>query len=164
MGRWKVFFIAWLGMLIVLGAPAKHPLSAPPPSQQTLEIEGAGSLAIELVGMEKRPLRVDELPRPTLKGYRWDYTLRFKDTGGVGVTIAHLRITVRSDSKLVSSVERSFPFRIDPWGERHVLFSAALSMSPADMPERLTGVHELILEGEDDKGGRVEITIRVPLE
>lgn len=159
--RWGLLFGVCLSFLTGLSA-CTIPSPLPPPPA-TLGVEGAGPLAISVVKMEKRPLRTVELSPYGTKGFRWDYTIRFRDTGGIGVTISRLRMAVKSDGKPISSVEQPFQLRIDPGKEAQAFFHATLSTLTGEA-ESLIGVHEVVLEGKNDKGGEVKITLRVPLQ
>lgn len=159
--RWGFLAVVCLGLLATLQA-CTIPSPLPPPPA-TLSVEGAGPLAINVVKMEKRPLKAVELSPYGAKGFRWDYTVRFRDTGGIGVTISRLRMAVKSDAKPISSVEQPFQLRIDPREEAQAFFHATLSTLTGEA-ESLIGVHEVVLEGKSDKGGEVKITLLVPLQ
>ena len=159
--RWGLLFGVCLSFLAELSACTIPSLLPPPPA--TFGIEGAGPLAIDVVDMEKRLLRAEELSPYGAKGFRWDYTVRFRDTGGIGVTISSLRMVVKSNERPISSIGQPFQLRIDPGKEAQAFFHATLSALTGE-PESLIGVHEVVLEGKDDKGGEVKITLRVPLQ
>lgn len=156
---WRVFFSLFLVQMLLLGVA-----SMPASGQASPEVHGTSSLSIEVVKMRKRPLRAGELPSGTVRGVRWDYTLRFKDEVGIGVEIVRLTMKVMADSKLLTSAERWFPLRVDAGGRADAHFSASISTSLPDQPGELTGVHELLLEGRNGRDEEVTITIRVPLE
>lgn len=163
-GPWKKWGFLFLLSLGLLAGPSACTIPSPPPlPPATFEMEGAGPLAIDVVKMGKRPLKAVELSPYGAKGFRWDYTVRFRDTGGIGVTISRLRMVVKSDGKPVSSVEQPFQLRIDPGKEVQAFFHATLS-TLTEEAESLTGVHEVILEGKNDRGSEVRITFRVPLQ
>lgn len=159
MGWWRAFSSVFVLQGFLFGVWAMSALGQTP-----LEVQGTASVAIEIVAMNKRPLKAGELPSGTVRGVRWEYTLRFKDQAGIGVEIDRLVMKVTADSKPLTSAERWFPLRVDAGGAAEAYFSASIATSVPDQPGELSGVHELLLEGRNGRDEAVAITIRVPLK
>lgn len=161
---WSSVAVWFSAFLVVWGCARRPPseLVLPPPPRTSFQVEGAGPLTVELVQIEKRPLTAQELIPGTARGMRWEYTLRFKGTSR-GVTISRLTMNLIGHLGEVRSEERPFSFHMDPGDEADVTFEAVLSTSMKDRPEPLMGVHQLLLEGKDDRGEALRISIRVPL-
>jgi hypothetical protein len=129
-----------------------------------IEIEFSGNLQVVVVGATKRSLAAAELPPSLRAGSRWEYTVRFADTVGVGVRFQELRSTVRSLAGAATTRTIPLGSRVEPNGMTRILVSAELSTSDPGEPENLAGVQELLFIGRDDLGGPVRILVRVPLE
>jgi len=130
-----------------------------------VQVEKPDHLEVLIVDRAKRPLEPAELPQLTrMVGTRWDYTVRFMDTGGVTVQFREIQATIRSLSGVTTSRVIPLGSRLDPGGIVPVAVQAVLSTSdPAD-PGNLTGVEELVFLGQDDRGRPVRVTVLVPLE
>ncbi|MBI3988864.1 MAG: hypothetical protein HY347_04525 [candidate division NC10 bacterium] len=167
MDRCIALFLPVVSLLLVIGAFACQPRRVyeplPLPPRTSFQVEGAGALVIELVKIEKRPLAAQELIPGTAQGVRWEYTLRFKGASK-GVTISRLKMTIIGHLGEIKSEERPFSFHLDPGDEADLTFTPVLSTSLKDRPEPLAGVHQLLLEGKEDQGNDLRISIRVPLE
>ncbi len=157
---WKIFADLFFFVPVFLLSLSSIPASG----QVSPEVQGASSLSVEIVEMSKRDRGAGELPSSTVRGVRWDYTLRFRDQAGIGVEFLRLTMTVMSGSRPLTSEERWFPLRVDAGGRADAHFSASLSTSLTDQPGALMGVQELVLEGRNGRDEEVTITIRVPLE
>jgi hypothetical protein len=96
-------------------------------------------------------------------GSRWDYTVRFTETAGVGVQLREVQATVRSLAGVKTTRTIPLASRVEPQGTTPILINATLSTSNPEEPENLTGVEDLVFLGQDDRGVPVRVVVRVPL-
>jgi hypothetical protein len=129
-----------------------------------LEVRAPSHLRLAVAGMVRRPLEPATLTPPERAGVRWDYEVLITDTGGIGVRLEMLRMTVRSLAGTSVAGVQSLPSRVEPHGTTPITLQASLSSSIPDAPGELVGVHELTFLGTDDRGQPVRIVARVPLE
>jgi len=129
-----------------------------------VEVENPGHLRVVVVEARKRALPAAELLPYQRAGSRWDYTARFTETSGVGVQFREVQATVRSLAGVMATRTISLASRVDPEGTTPIFIDAMLSTSHPEEPGNLTGVQELVVLGQDDRGAPVRITVRVPLE
>jgi hypothetical protein len=150
------------GSLFLAGcmAPLRREAAAPPP----LQVQAPSHLAVAVTGMTKRPMAPEEFTPPQRAGFRWEYQLRISDTGGIGVRLEALHMTVRSLSGITAGRVQSLPSRVEPDGSTPISLQAYLVTSSPDEPGDLVGVHELTFLGTDDRGRAVKLEVRVPLE
>lgn len=168
MRRGRVVLLATAAVGLVLGSvwlpgcvhPPRREAPVPPP----LEIRAPAHLTLEVTEMARRPLPPGQLTPPQRAGYRWTYQLRFSDTGGVGVRLEEVRMTVRSLSGIRADGSQPLPSRVEAHGSVPISLEAFLATSSPDEPGDLVGVHELTFLGTDDRGQSIQIEVRVPLE
>jgi len=129
-----------------------------------VEVENPGHLRVAVVEVRKEALTATELSPFQRAGYRWDHTVRFTETDGVGVQFREVQATVRSLTGVTATRTISLASRVEPQGTTPIFIDATLSTSHPEEPENLTGVEELVFLGQDDRGVPVRITVRVPLE
>ena len=129
-----------------------------------IQVENPGHLRVAVVGATKRPLAAAELRPFERAGSRWDYSVQFTDTAGVGVQFLMVEATVRSLAGTTATTVTRLPSRVEPMGTTPIQIHAVLSSSNPDEPENLTGVEELSFLGTDDRGDPVRVIVRVPLE
>jgi len=129
-----------------------------------VEVENPGHLRVEVVNPTKRPLAPSELTPFQRAGSRWDYTVRFTETDGVGVQFREVQATVRSLAGVTAARTIPLASRVEPQGTTPIFIHATLSTSNPEEPENLTGVEELVFFGQDDRGVPVRVVVRVPLE
>lgn len=129
-----------------------------------VEVENPGHLRVAVVGTSKRSLAAAELPPFHRAGSRWEYTVRFTDTAGVGVQFREVQATVRSLTGVTATRTIPLVSRVEPQGTAPIAIEAFLSTSNPEEPGNLTGVQELVFLGRDDHGQPVRVIVRVPLE
>jgi hypothetical protein len=129
-----------------------------------VEVENPGYLQVAVVNPSKRGLTTAELPPLTRAGSRWDYTVRFTETAGIGVQFREVQATVRSLTGITKVLTIPLASRVEPDGTTPISIEAVLTTSNPDEPGNLTGVQELIFLGQDDQGQPVRVIVRVPLE
>ena len=129
-----------------------------------VEVENPGHLRVVVVDPTKRPLAPSELAPFQRAGSRWDYTVRFTETGGVGVQFREVQATVRSLAGVTATRTIPLASRVEPQGTTPIFIHATLSTSNPEEPENVTGVEELVFFGQDDRGVPVRVVVRVPLE
>jgi hypothetical protein len=129
-----------------------------------IQVEGPPHLRVALVNPTKRPLAPNELPPLTRGGSRWDYSVQFTDTGGVGMQFREVQATVRSLTGITATRTIPLASRVEPQGTTPIQIEATLATSDPERPGSLTGVQELVFLAQDDSGRPVRITVRVPLE
>lgn len=156
LGLWIALVILWVGCGRHLREVATLPIQT--------EIENPGNLRVVVVSATKRPLTPAEIPQLHRAGSRWEYTVRFTDTVGVGVQFREVRATVRSLTGVTAMRAIPLVSRVEPQGMTPVFISAVLSTSDPGEPGNLTGVQELLFLGQDDRGAPVRVIVRVPLE
>jgi len=140
------------------------PLRREAPIPPRLQVRGPVHLTATVAGMTKRPLPPAELTPPQRAGFRWEYQLRIGDSGGLGVRLEALHMTVRSLSGITASQVQTLPSRVEAGGSTPISLQAYLATSSPDEPGDLVGVHELTFLGTDEQGGPVRLEVRVPLE
>jgi hypothetical protein len=153
----------WIA-LVILGVGCGHHLREVATLPIQTEIENPGNLRVVVVSATKRPLAAAEIPRSHRAGSRWEYTVRFTDTAGVGVQFREVRATVRSLTGVTATRAIPLVSRVEPQGTTPIFIHAVLSTSDAGEPGNLTGVQELLFLGQDDRGTPVRVIVRVPLE
>jgi hypothetical protein len=119
---------------------------------------------VAVVGAAKRPLAAAELRPFERAGSRWDYSVQFTDTAGVGVQFLMVEATVRSLTGITATTVTRLPSRVEPMGTTPIQIHAVLSSSNPDDPGNVTGVEELTFLGVEDGGRSVRVIVRVPLE
>ena len=129
-----------------------------------VEVENPGHLRVVVVEARKRALPAAELPPYQRAGSRWDYTVRFTETSGVGVQFREVQATVRSLTGVRATRTIPLASRVEPGGTTPIFIDATLSTSNPEEPGNLTGVEELVFLGQDDRGAPVRVVVRVPLE
>jgi len=157
----------WIGLAalgLLLGACRDYRAEELAPLPPRVEVRGPDHLRVEVVNMAKRPLAASELTQFQRAGVRWDYTVRFTDTGGVGVRLEGLENQLRSQTGVTATETISLPSRVEPNGSTPVTVQAALATSDPGQPGNLRGIQTLTFRGRDDRGGPVEVVVRVPLE
>ena len=150
--------------LVILGVGCAHRVRDVATLPIQVEVENPGNLRVVVVSATKRPLAAAELPRLHRAGSRWEYTVRFTDTAGVGVRFQEVRSTVRSLTGATTTLTIPLVSRVDPQGMTPIFINATLSTSDPGEPGNLTGVQELLFRGQDDRGGLVRVVVLVPLE
>lgn len=129
-----------------------------------VEVETPGHLRVTVIPGTKRALVPAELPPFQRGGSRWEYSVRFTDTAGVGVQFQEVQATVRSLTGVATTRTFPLPSRVEPGGTTPISIDAFLSTSNPEEPGNLTGVQELVFRGRDDRGQPVRVIVRVPLE
>lgn len=150
--------------LLLAGAGCEYHLREVAKLPLQVEVENPGHLRVAVVGTSKRPLAAAELPPFHHAGSRWDYTVRFTDTSGVGVQFREVQTTVRSLTGVTATRTIPLASRVEPQGTTPIAIDAFLSSSNPEEPGNLTGVQELVFLGRDDHGQPVRVIVRVPLE
>ncbi len=163
--RWRLRLGAslWLAVVLLLAGTGCEPLPELPKLPAQVEVENPGQLRIVVDRGTKRPLAPPELPPLTRAGSRWEYAVRFTDTGGVGVQFREVQATVRSLSGIASTRTIPLASRVEPHGTTPISIDAVIVTANPEAPGNLTGVQELIFVGQDDRGAPVRVTVRVPL-
>lgn len=141
-----------------------YPMPRQPLVVPRLEVQAPEHLTVTVAGMRRRPLAAAELTPLQRAGYHWEYQVRFAETRGVGLRLELLRMTVRSLSGTSAHRVQSLPSRVEPFGTTPISIEAFLSTSDPGAAGDLSGVHELLFAGTDDRGGAVQVSLRVPLE
>ena len=150
--------------LLLAGAGCEYHLREVAKLPLQVAVENPGHLRVAVVGTSKRPLAAAELPPFHHAGSRWDYTVRFTDTSGVGVQFREVQTTVRSLTGVTATRTIPLASRVEPQGTTPIAIDAFLSSSNPEEPGNLTGVQELVFLGRDDHGQPVRVIVRVPLE
>lgn len=150
--------------LLLAGAGCEYHIREVARLPLQVEVENPGHLRVAIVGTSKRPLAAGEMSPYQRAGSRWDYTVRFTDTGGVGVQFQELQATVRSLTGVTAARTIPLASRVEPRGTTPIAIEAFLSTSNPEEPGNLSGVQELIFLGRDDHGQPVRVIVRVPLE
>jgi len=151
-------------MLALVGASCEYRAPDLPKLPAGIQVDGPPHLRVAVVNPSKRPLAPNELPPLTRAGSRWDYSVQFTDTGGVGVQFREVQATVRSLTGITGARTIPLPSRVEPQGTTPIGIDATLSTSNPETPGNLTGVQELVFLGQDDSGRPVRVFVRVPLE
>ncbi len=149
------------GLLAVAGCGYRPPEG--PKLPVGIQVENPGHLAVAVVDTVKRPLTTAELQPTERAGYRWDFQVRLSDTAGVGVQFVELQITVQSLSGVTAQQTIPLRSRVEPRGTTPIAVAGVLTTSNPEEPNNLTGVEELIVLGQDDRGAPVRLIVRVPL-
>lgn len=159
--RWQLgLSVAVLLVGVGCGAPVREVAKLP----LGVEVENPGHLRVAVVETRKRALTQTELSPLERAGSRWDHTLGFTETEGIGVQLREVQATVRSLAGL--TVTRTIPLtsRVEPRGTTPISADATLSTSHPEEPENLMGVEELVFLGRDDRGAPVQVVVRIPLK
>lgn len=151
-------------MGLLVGAGCEYHVREAAKLPLRVEVENAGRLRVVVVNPAKRPLAPSELPTFQRAGSRWDYTVRFTETGGVGVQFRQVQATVRSLTGITATRTIPLASRVEPGGTTPIFIDATLSTFNPEEPGNLTGVQELVFLGQDDRGAPMRVTVRVPLE
>ena len=155
----------WLVVILGLaGASCEYRPPEAPKLPIGIQVESPPHLRVAVVNPTKRPLAPNELPPLTRAGSRWDYSVQFTDTGGVGVQFREVQATVRSLTGTSATRTIPLPSRVEPQGTTPIAIDAYLSTSNPENPGNLSGVQELVFLAQDDSGRAVRIIVRVPLE
>lgn len=149
-------------LLSALGCEYHVPEVAKLPLQ--VKVENPGHLRVGVVEARKRALPAAELSPYQRAGSRWDYTVRFTETSGVGVQFREVQATVWSLTGVTATRTIPLASRVEPGGTTPIFIDATLSTSNPEEPGNLTGVEELVFLGRDDQGASVRVVVRVPLE
>jgi hypothetical protein len=156
---WRLYLA---GLLVAAGCRYQAP--GVPKLPLRVEVENPGHLQVAVVEATKRPLAPGELAAFQRAGSRWQYSVRFTDTAGVGVQFRQIETTVRSLTGVASSRTIPLVSRVEPRGTTPISIDAFLATSDPAEPGDLTGVQELVFLGRDDRGQPVRVVVRVPLE
>lgn len=151
-----------VGLLGGAGCASRPPEVAKLPL--TIQVENAGSLRVAVVGASKQPIPAAELRPFEHGGFRWDYSVQFTDTAGVGVQFMLVEATVRSLTGITASTVTRLASRVEPLGATPIQIHAVISSSNPDEPGNVTGVQALTFQGVTDRGDPVRVIVRVPLE
>jgi hypothetical protein len=151
-----------VGVLGGAGCASRPPEVAKLPL--TIQVENAGSLRVAVVGTTKRQLTAAELRPFERGGFRWDYSVQFTDTVGVGVQFMLVEATVRSLTGITAATVTQLASRVEPQGTTPIQIHAVISSSNPDEPGNVTGVQVLTFQGVTDRGDTVRVIVRVPLE
>lgn len=162
--RERIWLLCLVAALMWAGASCEYHIREVAKLPLQVEVENPGYLRVAVVNATKRPLAAAELPPFHREGSRWDYTVRFTDTGGVGVRFREVQATVRSLTGIAASRTIPLASRVEPQGTTPISIDAFLSSSNPEEPGNLTGVQELVFLGRDDHGQPVRVIVRVPLE
>ncbi|HYL82253.1 MAG TPA: hypothetical protein VEU07_15660, partial [Candidatus Acidoferrum sp.] len=155
--------------LLILGLLGLASCASRPPEVAKLplaiQVENAGSLRVAVVGATRRPLTAAEL-RPPYEhgGFRWDYSVQFTDTAGMGVQFMMVEATIRSLTGITAATVTRLASHVEPLGATPIQIHAVLSSSNPDEPGNVSGVQVLTFHGVTDGGDPVRVIIRVPLE
>ncbi len=163
-GLWAVVVIALSVPGLLAGAGCEYRPPELPKLPVRIEVESPPHLRVAVANATKRPLAPGELPPSTRAGARWDYSVRFTDTGGLGVQLREVQATVRSLTGISATRTIPLPSRVEPQGTIAIAIDATLSTSNPENPGNLTGIQELVFLGQDDRGLPVRVFVRVPLE
>jgi hypothetical protein len=157
--------LLWLPVVWLLaGASCEYRIREVARLPLRVEVENPGHLRVAVVDTVKRPLAAPEVPPSQRAGSRWDHTVRFTDTGAVGIQFREVQATVRSLTGVATSRAIPLASRVEPAGTTPIAIHAVLSTSNPEEPGNLTGVQELVFLGQDDRGVPVRVIVRVPLE
>lgn len=156
LGLWVAVLLAGTGCEYRVPEVAKLPVR--------IEIENPGHLRVAVINPSKRALAPSELGPFQRAGSRWDYTVQFTDTTGVGVQFREVQATVRSLAGVATTRTIPLASRVEAEGTTPIYIDATLSTSNPEEPGNLTGVQELVFLGQDDRGAPVRLIVRVPLE
>lgn len=149
--------------LLALGG-CIYPMPRQPLVVPRLQVQAPEHLTVTVAEMRRLPLAASELGPLQRAGVRWEYEVRFAETRGIGVRLELLRMTVRSLSGTAAHRVQSLPSRVEPFGTTPIKVEAFLSSSDLAARGDLSGVQELLFVGTDDRGGAVQVSLRVPLE
>lgn len=154
------------GLMIAWLVPAcrDYRMQEVAPLPPRVEVEGPEFLRVAVVDMAKRPLAASELPVFHRAGFRWDYAVRFTNTGATGVRLEELENRLRSLTGVTATETISLPSRVEPGGTTPITVRAVLSSSDQRQRGDVQGVQELTFRGRDDNGQPVRVVVRVPLE
>lgn len=165
-GLWRasLWRVGLLVAVLLVGAGCVSYVREVPKLPLQVEVENPGHLRVAVVETRKRTLAAAELSPFERAGSRWDHTLSFTETEGIGVQFREVQATVRSLAGL--TVTRTIPLlsRVQPRGTTPISVDARLSTSHPEEPENLTGVEELVFLGQDDRSLPVRVVVRIPLE
>ena len=128
-----------------------------------VEVEGASPLIVTVTGMEKRPLRPEELDSPVKGGFLWDYRVKIENPTDTGVRLDHLGLNVKNRWGETWPGDQPLNLRIEGGSEAEVSVQARLASSDPSIEPGVTGLEILTFLGERDDGGPVSFTVRVPL-
>ena len=129
-----------------------------------VEVESPGHLRVAVVETGKQALTAAELSSFERAGVRWNHTVTFTETDGIGVQVREVQATVRSLAGLTATRTIPLASRIEPQGTTPIFVDGKLSTSHPEEPENLTGVETLVFLGQDDRGGAVQVIVKIPLE
>lgn len=159
--RWQLgLSVAVLVVGLGCGSPGRKVAKLP----LAVEVENPGHLRVAVVETRKRALTQTEISPLERAGSRWDHTLGFTETDGIGVQLRQVQATVRSLAGLTATRTIPLASRVEPRGTTPISADATLSTSHPEEPENLMGVEELVFLGQDDRGAPVQVVIRIPLE
>jgi hypothetical protein len=151
-------------MLGLAGPSCEYRAPEVPKLPVRIEAESPPHLRVSVINPTKRPLAPSELPPLTRAGARWDYSVQFTETGGIGVEFREVQATVRSLTGITATRAIPLPSRVEPRGTTPIAIDAYLVTSNPENPGNLTGLQELVFLGQDDSGRPVRVFVRVPLE
>jgi hypothetical protein len=128
---------------LLAGVGCEYRAPARPKLPVQVEVESPPHLQVAVVDARKRPASASELAPFQRAGARWDYTVRFTDTGGVGLQFREVRATVRSLTGITGTRTIPLASRVEPHGMTPIAIHAFLSTSNLEEPGDLSGVQEL---------------------
>lgn len=129
-----------------------------------VEVEGAAPLMVKVSGMEKRPLRAEELSPPTAAGFLWEYRVTITNPTGTAVTLDRLRLTVQNLWGGSWPGDQPVNLTVHGGNDGQVTVQARLASSdPTDRPG-LSGVETVTFLGRRADGTPISFTLRVPLD
>jgi hypothetical protein len=159
-----VLLVVTAAASLFLGACRDYRVEELAPLPPRVEVRGPEHLRVEVTDMAKRPVAASELPQFQRAGFRWDYTVRFAETGDVGVRLERLENQLRSQTGVTSTESTTLPSRVEPKGTTPINVRAVLTTSDTRQPGDLRGIQTLTFRGQDDRNQPVEVVVRVPLE
>ncbi|MFB3819706.1 MAG: hypothetical protein ACE147_18775 [Candidatus Methylomirabilales bacterium] len=160
----RILLAATAAASLFLGACRDYRFEELAPLPPRVEARGPEHLRVEVTDMAKRAVPASELPQFQRAGFRWDYAVRFTETGGVGVRLERLENQLRSQTGVTSTESITLPSRVEPKGSTPITVRAVLTTSDPGQPGNLRGIQTLTFRGRDDRGQPVEVVVRVPLE
>lgn len=159
--------LLWIGLAaagLVLGGCRDYRFEEIAPLPPRVEVRGPEHLKVEVTDTTKRAVPASELPQFQRAGFRWDYTVRFTETGGVGVRLERLENQLRSQTGVTSTESVTLPSRVEPKGSTPISVRALLTTSDPGQQGNLRGIQTLTFRGQDDRNQPVEVVVRVPLD
>jgi len=159
----KIFGVVMLFALLGVqcAAPRGRVPSVVKPAE--VEVRGADPLIVMVTGMQKRPLRPEELVPPTTGGFLWEYRVLIANPTATPVTFDHLRMTVQNLWGDTWPGDQPLNLRITGGDEAEIPVEARMASSNPRVEPGVTGLEILTFLGEHD-GQPISITIRVPLD